>query len=33
LGLWDARFDEQGVLVREETPLVGKYRGFVSKGV
>jgi beta-glucosidase/6-phospho-beta-glucosidase/beta-galactosidase len=30
LGLWDSRFDEQGVLVRHETPLVEKYRGWVS---
>jgi beta-glucosidase len=32
LGLWDARFDERGILVREETPLVEKYRGWVSGG-
>jgi beta-glucosidase len=32
LGLWDSRFDEQGVLVREETPLVEKYRGYASGG-
>src|SRR5262249_48418289 len=30
LGLWDARFDERGILVRQETPLVDKYRGYVS---
>jgi hypothetical protein len=30
LGLWDAHFDEQGVLVREDTPLVEKYRAWAS---
>jgi hypothetical protein len=30
LGLWDARFDGRGVLVREATPLVEKYREYVS---
>jgi beta-glucosidase len=30
LGLWDAHFDADGVLVRHETPLVAKYRGLVA---
>ncbi|HET9223653.1 MAG TPA: family 1 glycosylhydrolase, partial [Roseiflexaceae bacterium] len=30
LGLWDSHFDEQGILVRHETPLVGRYRGYAS---
>jgi len=29
LGLWDSHFDRRGVLVREPTPLVGKYQGYV----
>ena len=29
LGLWDSHFDQRGVLVREATPLVEKYRGYV----
>jgi hypothetical protein len=29
LGLWDSHFDAHGVLVREPTPLVEKYRGYV----
>jgi beta-glucosidase/6-phospho-beta-glucosidase/beta-galactosidase len=32
LGLWDSRFDEHDVLVRHETPLVEKYRGYVARG-
>lgn len=31
LGLWDARFDERGLLVREATPLVDKYRGYTAR--
>ena len=30
LGLWDSRFDEEGVLVRHATPLVEEYRGYVA---
>jgi beta-glucosidase/6-phospho-beta-glucosidase/beta-galactosidase len=30
LGLWDSHFDDAGVLVRKETPLVEKYRGYVA---
>ena len=30
LGLWDSRFDERGVLVREPTPLVERYRGYIQ---
>jgi beta-glucosidase len=29
LGLWDSHFDQQGVLVREPTPLVARYRGYI----
>ncbi|HEU5097682.1 MAG TPA: hypothetical protein VFU22_01470, partial [Roseiflexaceae bacterium] len=29
LGLWDSHFDQHGVLVREATPLVERYRSFV----
>jgi beta-glucosidase len=29
LGLWDSHFDEQGVLVREPTPLVEQYREYI----
>ena len=32
LGLWDSAFDENGVLQREATPLVEKYRCFVAQG-
>ncbi|MFO7166927.1 MAG: family 1 glycosylhydrolase [Chloroflexota bacterium] len=32
LGLWDARFDASGTLVRHETPLVAKYAGYVRSG-
>jgi beta-glucosidase len=31
LGLWDSRFDERGVLIREATPLVERYRGYVTR--
>jgi beta-glucosidase len=31
LGLWDSHFDERGVLVREATALVDKYRGYVHR--
>jgi beta-glucosidase/6-phospho-beta-glucosidase/beta-galactosidase len=31
LGLWDSAFDEHGVLVRHETPLVAKYRACVER--
>jgi beta-glucosidase len=30
LGLWDSHFDERGVLVRQATPLVEKYREYIS---
>ncbi|HJZ47532.1 MAG TPA: family 1 glycosylhydrolase [Roseiflexaceae bacterium] len=30
LGLWDSHFDERGVLVREATPLVERYRQYVA---
>jgi beta-glucosidase/6-phospho-beta-glucosidase/beta-galactosidase len=30
LGLWDSRFDQGGVLVREPTPLVEQYREYVA---
>jgi beta-glucosidase len=33
LGLWDATFDEAGVLVRRETPLVASYRDWVKRGM
>jgi len=29
LGLWDSHFDQHGVLVREATPLVEHYRGYI----
>jgi beta-glucosidase/6-phospho-beta-glucosidase/beta-galactosidase len=29
LGLWDSHFDERGVLVREATPLVERYREYI----
>jgi beta-glucosidase/6-phospho-beta-glucosidase/beta-galactosidase len=32
LGLWDSAFDENGVLQREETPLVEKFRRYVAQG-
>jgi len=32
LGLWDATFDENQVLQRMSTPLVEKYRHYVSQG-
>ncbi len=32
LGLWDAAFDENGVLQRRPTPLVEKYRRYVAQG-
>jgi beta-glucosidase len=31
LGLWDAHFNERGVLVRQETPLVEKYRSYIRR--
>ena len=30
LGLWDSHFDARGVLVREPTPLVERYRGYIQ---
>ena len=30
LGLWDSHFDEHGMLVREATPLVEHYRGYIK---
>jgi beta-glucosidase/6-phospho-beta-glucosidase/beta-galactosidase len=32
LGLWDSAFDENGVLQREATPLVEKFRRYVAQG-
>lgn len=32
LGLWDSAFDKNGVLQREVTPLVEKYRRYVAQG-
>ena len=33
LGLYDAAFDEAGVLQRHETPLVGRYRQHIQKAI
>jgi beta-glucosidase len=33
LGLWDSHFDADRVLVREATPLVEKYRGYIGGGL
>ena len=33
LGLWDSRFDKDGILQRHETPLVAQYRRYVAQGV
>jgi hypothetical protein len=30
LGLWDSHFDQRGVLVRQATPLVERYREYVQ---
>ena len=32
LGLWDSNFDDRGTLVRQETPLVEKYRSYIRQG-
>jgi beta-glucosidase/6-phospho-beta-glucosidase/beta-galactosidase len=32
LGLWDAAFDEAGILRRRSTPLVERYRSYVAAG-
>lgn len=33
LGLWEAGFDEKGVLQRHETPLVFRFRTYVERGI
>lgn len=33
LGLWEAQFDENGVLQRQETPLVARYKRYVQRGI
>lgn len=33
LGLWDASFDEAGILQRHPTPLVERYRNYISSGL
>lgn len=33
LGLWDSKFDDKGVLQRQETPLVDNYRSWIKLGM
>jgi beta-glucosidase/6-phospho-beta-glucosidase/beta-galactosidase len=33
LGLWNLRFDERGILARQATPLVAKYREYIAGGL
>jgi beta-glucosidase len=33
LGLWDSRFDDKGVLVREPTPLVETYKDWIRRDI